>query len=291
MSILLDGTTRVMVQGLGRDGAFHALQMREYGTRVVAGVHPGRGGETESGIPVFNDCSTAVEQTGADCSVIFVPARFATDAVLEAIDSGVGLVVAVTEGIPVMDMSAIQTRLKASGCSLVGPNCPGLISPGKAKVGIMPGSIFGSGRVGLVSRSGTLTYQVVKHLTEAGMGQSTAVGMGGDPITGLGLVDYLELFEADEETEAVVLVGEIGGSAEERAAEYVKGSMSKPVVGFIVGRTAPPGKRMGHAGAIISGGSGTAESKVAALRDNGVPVADTTDGIVDLLREQLGGDL
>jgi succinyl-CoA synthetase alpha subunit len=291
MSILLDEKTRVMVQGLGRDGAFHALQMREYGTNVVAGVHPGRGGDSESGIPVFNDCRTAVEKTGADCSVIFVPARFATDAVLEAIDSGVGLVVAVTEGIPVMDMSAVHTRLKASGCSLVGPNCPGLISPGKAKAGIMPGSIFGPGKVGLVSRSGTLTYQVVKHLTEAGLGQSTAVGMGGDPITGLGLVDYLELFEADEQTEAVVLVGEIGGSAEERAAEYASASMSKPVVGFIVGRTAPPGKRMGHAGAIISGGSGTAESKVAALRDNGVPVADTTDGIVDLLREQLGGNL
>ncbi len=291
MSILLDGTTRVMVQGLGRDGAFHALQMREYGTRVVAGVHPGRGGDSESGIPVFNDCRKAVDETGADCSVIFVPARFATDAILEAIDSGVELVVAVTEGIPVMDMSAIHTRLKASGCSLVGPNCPGLISPGKAKVGIMPGSIFAPGKVGLVSRSGTLTYQVVKHLTNAGLGQSTAVGMGGDPITGLGLVDYLEVFEADEETEAVVLVGEIGGSAEERAAEYASGCMSKPVVGFIVGRTAPPGKRMGHAGAIISGGSGTAESKVAALRDNGVPVADTTDGIVDLLREQLGGNL
>ena len=291
MSILLDESTRVLVQGLGRDGSFHALQMRDYGTRVVGGVHPGRGGKSESGIPVFNDCRTAVEQTGADCSVVFVPARFATDAVLEAVDSGVELVVAITEGIPVMDMAVISARLQATGTRLVGPNCPGLISPGKAKVGIMPGSIFLPGGVGVVSRSGTLTYQVVKHLTEAGMGQSTAVGMGGDPITGLGLVEYLELFEADPETRAVVLVGEIGGSAEEQAAEYVRESMTKPVVGFIVGRTAPPGKRMGHAGAIISGGSGTAESKVEALRSNGVPVAETTDGIVGLLREQLGGNL
>jgi succinyl-CoA synthetase alpha subunit len=289
MSVLIGNDTRVLVQGLGRDGSFHAGQMLEYGTNVVAGVHPGRGGETESGFPVFNDCRAAVEQTGADCSVLFVPAAFAADAIMEAADAGIELVVAISEGIPVLDMTRVTEVLKRTGTRLVGPNCPGLISPGKCKVGIMPGSIFEEGRIGVVSRSGTLTYQVVKHITDAGLGQSTAVGMGGDPVTGLGFIDYLELFEDDDQTEAVVLVGEIGGTAEERAAEYVKASMSTPVVSFIVGRTAPPGKRMGHAGAIISGGSGTAEAKVEALTENGIPVADTTEQIVQLLHDQLGG--
>jgi succinyl-CoA synthetase alpha subunit len=289
MSVLIGNDTRVLVQGLGRDGSFHAGQMLEYGTNVVAGVHPGRGGETESGFPVFNDCRAAVEQTGADCSVLFVPAAFAADAIMEAADAGIELVVAISEGIPVLDMTRVTEVLKRTGTRLVGPNCPGLISPGKCKVGIMPGSIFEEGRIGVVSRSGTLTYQVVKHITDAGLGQSTAVGMCGDPVTGLGFIDYLELFEDDDQTEAVVLVGEIGGTAEERAAEYVKASMSTPVVSFIVGRTAPPGKRMGDAGAIISGGSGTAEAKVEALTENGIPVADTTEQIVQLLHDQLGG--
>lgn len=289
MSILIDKDTRVIVQGLGRDGSFHAAQMLEYGTNVVGGVHPGRGGETESGFPVFNDCRAAVESTGADCSVLFVPARFAADAIMEAADAGIGLVVAISEGIPVLDMTRVTEVLRRSGTRLVGPNCPGLISPGRCKVGIMPGAIFEEGKIGVVSRSGTLTYQVVRHVTDSGLGQSTAVGMGGDPVTGLGFIDYLELFEKDDQTEAVVLVGEIGGTAEERAAEFVKASMSKPVVSFIVGRTAPPGKRMGHAGAIISGGSGTAEAKVAALTENDVPVADTTEQIVQLLQDELGG--
>ncbi|MBN1434466.1 succinate--CoA ligase subunit alpha [Candidatus Fermentibacterales bacterium] len=289
MSILIDDRTRLLVQGLGRDGAFHAKLMKEYGTRVVAGVHPGRGGSMYEGFPVFDTAAEAVEKTGADCSVLFVPASAAGDAILEAAHAGIELVVAITEGIPVSEMSRVVAEIETMDVRLVGPNCPGLISPGKAKVGIMPGDIFDRGGVGVVSRSGTLTYEVVRSLSKAGMGQSTAVGMGGDPVGGMKFVDYLELFEEDPDTEAVVLVGEIGGSDEEDASRFVAESMSKPVAGFIVGRTAPPGKRMGHAGAIISGGSGTAEAKVAALEAAGIPVADVIDELPDLLRKRTGG--
>lgn len=289
MSILIDGTTRVLVQGLGRDGAFHAQQMKEYGTKIVAGVHPGKGGTICEGFPVFNTAAEAVQATGAECTVIFVPAAFAADAILAAANAGVGLVVAVSEGIPVRDMTRVVSELDQLGTKLVGPNCPGLISPGRSKVGIMPGRIFKEGPVGVISRSGTLTYEVVNQLTAAGYGQSTAIGMGGDPVIGLKYNEYLELFEKDEETEAVIVVGEIGGSDEQDAAEYVKANLSKPVVGYIVGRSAPPGKRMGHAGAIISGAGSTAADKVQALRENGIPVADTIEQIVDLVRDKLGG--
>lgn len=289
MSILIDETTRLMVQGLGRDGAFHARKMKEYGTNVVCGVHPGKGGTVFEGFPVFNTAAEAVEQTGANSSVIFVPATAAADAVLEAGHAGIGLIVAISEGIPVADMSRVVAELDRLGARLVGPNCPGLISPGKCKIGIMPGSIFRKGAVGVISRSGTLTYEVVRSLTAEGMGQSTAIGMGGDPIGGMKFVDYLELFEEDPETESVVIVGEIGGTDEEDAAGYISGSFSKPVVGFIVGRTAPPGKRMGHAGAIISGGLGTAEAKVKALEEAGIPVADTIDEIPALLAGRAAG--
>jgi len=289
VSILIGENTRLMVQGLGRDGSFHAGRMLRYGTRVVAAVHPGREGETYDGIPVFNTCRKAVEKTGANCSVIFVPAPFAADAVLEGAHAGADLVVAVTEGIPVLDMSRVVNELDGMGVKLTGPNCPGLISPGECKVGIMPGGIFEPGPVGVISRSGTLTYEIVKRLTAAGFGQSTAIGMGGDPVVGMKYRDYMELFAEDPGTELVVMVGEIGGTDEQDAAAFVAETFHKPVVSYIVGRSAPPGKRMGHAGAIISGVESTVEAKVEALSRSGIPVAETIEEIVDLVAAGLGG--
>jgi succinyl-CoA synthetase alpha subunit len=289
MSILLTAQTRVIVQGItGRDGSFHAKSMREYGTKVVGGVTPGKGGENVDGIPVFNTVADAVRQTGADCTVIFVPARFASAALREAADARVPLIVCITEGIPVLDIVRDAHYIREKGCRLIGPNCPGLISPGAAKVGIMPGRIHTPGGVGVISRSGTLTYEVVWALTRAGLGQSTCVGVGGDPVIGTSFLDLLPMFEADPGTTGVALIGEIGGTDEERAAEYIANKMKKPVVSFISGRTAPPEKRMGHAGAIISGGKGGAEAKVLALRKAGVPVADRPDEIPGLLSSRLG---
>lgn len=287
MSILINKETRVLVQGItGREGAFHTKQMLAYGTNVVAGVTPGKAGESVEGVPVYNTVREAVENEGVNTSIVFVPPRFAADAVLEAIDAGIGLVVCITEWIPIHEMMRVTAYARAKGTRLIGPNCPGLISPGQSLVGILPGVIFQPGPVGLVSRSGTLTYEVVNELSSRGIGQSTCVGIGGDPIIGTRFIDVLKLFEADPETKAVVMIGEIGGSDEEEAAEYIK-SMKTPVVGFISGRTAPPGKRMGHAGAIISGKTGTAESKIRALAGAGVPVADTISEIVDLIQERL----
>jgi len=266
MSILVDNQTRVVVQGItGRDGAFHAQQMAQYGTKVVAGVTPGKGGQEVAGIPVYNTVWQAAEEEKANTSVLYVPSAFASDAIYEAVDAGIQLVVCITEGIPTLEMVKVMQYLSAGQARLIGPNCPGIITPGQAKVGIMPGHIFQPGRVGVLSRSGTLTYEVVYQLTQAGIGQSTSIGLGGDPIIGFRFVDGLELFEADPETDVVVLIGEIGGTDEEEAADYVSQHVSKPVVAFIAGLTAPPGKRMGHAGAIISGGSGTAEEKIEAL--------------------------
>jgi len=261
MSILINTNTKVIVQGItGRDGGFHASKMKEYGTRIVGGISPGKGGMTAAGVPVFNTVEEAVEKTGANASVIFVPAPFAADAILEASYAGIELVVCITESIPVKDIIHIMPLLKRNGTKLVGPNCPGLITPGESLIGILPGMIFRKGNIGLISRSGTLTYEVVNILTENSLGQSTCVGIGGDPVAGLYFTDLLEMFENDPGTEGVVLIGEIGGDAEERAAAFIKEKMSKPVVAFIAGQTAPPGKRMGHAGAIISSGSGTAKS-------------------------------
>jgi len=289
MSILIDETTRVLVQGItGRDGGFHTAQMIEYGTKVVGGTTPGKGGQTAQGVPVYNTVSDAVKATGANASVIFVPAKFnAADAILEAAHAGISLIVCITEGVPTEDMIHVNAVLDARGTSrLIGPNCPGLITPGKCKIGIIPGSIFTPGPVGLVSRSGTLTYEIADELTRAGIGQSTGVGIGGDPMIGTKFVDVLPLFEADPQTKVIVMVGEIGGSDEERGADFIK-TMTKPVVGFIGGRTAPPGKRMGHAGAIISGSTGTPQAKVAALNEAGVPVADTPHDIVALVQAAL----
>ncbi|MGV3526099.1 MAG: succinate--CoA ligase subunit alpha [Candidatus Sericytochromatia bacterium] len=289
MAILLDKQTRVLVQGItGRDGSFHTQQMLAYGTDVVAGVTPGKQGEEVHGVPVFNTVKAAVDATHANCAIIFVPPRFATDAVLEAADAGIPLIICITEGVPVQEMSAVYEYVQKKGARLIGPNCPGLIVPGACKVGIMPGHIHQTGNIGVISRSGTLTYEVVYQLTQAGMGQSTCVGIGGDPIIGTKYVDLLELFQADPETEAIVLIGEIGGNDEETAAEYIREHVRKPVISFISGRTAPPGKRMGHAGAIISGSSGTAEAKIEALNAAGVPVADTPAQVVDLLKQKLG---
>jgi len=278
MSIFVDRSTRVLVQGItGAAGSFHADQMRDYGTRVVAGVTPGRGGTRllDNQVPIFHTVERAVRETGANASVIFVPPAGAADAILEAADAGVPLVVCITEGIPVLDMVRVRRSLEAcGGTRLLGPNCPGLITPGQCKIGIMPGHIHRPGRIGIVSRSGTLTYEAVEQLTSLGLGQSTAVGIGGDPVHGTDFVDVLKRFEADSETEAVIMIGEIGGSEEEAAAAFVAKHVSKPVVGFIAGRTAPPGKRMGHAGAVISGGSGTAEAKLAAMRAAGITVCD-----------------
>jgi len=285
MSILIDRNTRVVVQGItGRDGAFHTGQMIEYGTQVVAGVTPGKGGLEVHGVPVFDTVEAAVERTGADASIIYVPPLGAADAICEAVAAGIRFVVCITEGIPVQDMLRVLPFVKEKGARLVGPNCPGLIVPGQAKMGILPGSIVTPGPVGVVSRSGTLTYEVVYQLTTAGIGQSACIGIGGDPLIGTRFLDVLELFEADPQTEAVILIGEIGGTDEEEAAAFVKAKMHKPVVSFIAGRTAPPGRRMGHAGAIVSGGSGTAADKVAALQAAGVRVAVTPAGIVDELR-------
>ncbi len=285
MSILVSKKSRVLVQGItGREGRFHTERMVAYGTQVVAGVTPGKGGEwVLDRIPVFDTVAAAVEATGADTSVIFVPARFAADAILEAADAGIKLVVAITEGIPVQDMMRVTTYLQEKGTTLVGPNCPGLLTPGEAKVGIIPGNIAIPGNVGVVSRSGTLTYEVVYAMKLRGMGVSTTVGIGGDPVKGLDFIDVLRMFEEDPQTEAVVLIGEIGGSSEEQAAAFIREHMTKPVVGFIAGQTAPPGKRMGHAGAIIEGGEGTAAEKIKALQAANVPVARHPEEIADLL--------
>ncbi len=288
MSILVNSNTRLVVQGItGRDGSFHTQQMLEYGTAVVAGVTPGRGGQEAHGVPVFNTVRQAVEATGANTSIIYVPGRLAADAILEAADAGIALVVCITEHIPVLDMVKVYARVKVSGARLLGPNCPGVITPGQAKVGIMPGFIHQPGNVGIVSRSGTLTYEAVNALTEAGLGQSTAVGIGGDPIHGTSFIDVLQLFQDDPQTEAIVMIGEIGGTDEEKAAAYIREHVTKPVVGFIAGRTAPPGRRMGHAGAIISGGTGTAAEKIAALNAAGVRVSDTPAGVADLIKGAL----
>ena len=280
MSILIDKQTKVIVQGItGRDGSFHAEAMLKYGTKVVGGVTPGKGGRTVSTIPVFDTVAEAVAQTEAQCSVIFVPAAFASDAIREAADSGISLIVCITEGIPVLNMIDLYHELKRKHVRLIGPNCPGIISPGKCKVGILPGHIHKPGGIGVISRSGTLAYEVVYGLSEKNLGQSTCIGIGGDPIVGTGYVDLLEMFENDEQTDTIVLIGEIGGEDEEKAASFIKTFVRKKVVAFISGRTAPPGKRMGHAGAIISGGKGGAEAKIKALREAGVVVVDRPDQI------------
>lgn len=290
MSILIDRSTRLVVQGItGRDGSFHTRQMREYGTEVVAGVVPGKGGQVfDDEVPIFDTVDEAVGETDANASVIYVPPAFAVDAIYEAADAGIDLIVAITEGVPVLDMTKALAFVRDHGARLVGPNCPGLISPGKCKVGILPGQIVEPGRIGLVSRSGTLTYEVIHHLTGNGLGQSTCIGIGGDPIIGTTFIDALELFEADGETEAVVMIGEIGGTDEQEAAAWVEREMSKPVVGFIAGQTAPPGRRMGHAGAIIAGSEGTAAEKMAAFREHGIGVAERPADIVGLVKEALG---
>ncbi len=278
MSILLDKKTRVLVQGItGSEGSFHTRQMLEYGTNIVAGVTPGKGGQKfeDTDIPIFNTLTEAVRETKANASAIFVPPAFAADAILEGANAGIKLIVCITEGIPVKDMISVYHTLKSKDVFLIGPNCPGIISPGKAKIGIMPGFIHKKGKVGVVSRSGTLTYEAVKQLTDLGIGQSTCVGIGGDPIIGLRFIDIIKLFNDDPETEAIVMIGEIGGSAEEEAAAYIKKFVKKPVVGFIAGRTAPPGRRMGHAGAIISGGKGTAAEKMEAMKKAGIYVVES----------------
>ncbi len=288
MSILVNNDTRLIVQGLtGREGSFHAAQMLDYGTNIVAGVTPGKGGQEHLGVPIFNTVKEAKEATDANASIIYVPARFAGDAILEATAAGLDLVVCITEGIPVLDMITVKAFVDQHPTRLIGPNCPGLTSPGQAKVGIIPANIHIPGPVGVVSRSGTLTYEAVFALTQRGIGQSTVVGIGGDPIIGTKFIDVLELFEKDPDTKAVVMIGEIGGTDEEIAAEYIKNHMTKPVVGFIAGRTAPPGKRMGHAGAIISGGKGTAAEKIKALEAAGVPVANFPEEIAELIAERL----
>ncbi|MCE2766691.1 MAG: succinate--CoA ligase subunit alpha [Fimbriimonadaceae bacterium] len=290
MSVLVDKDTKVIVCGMtGREGAFHTEQMINYGTQVVGGVTPGKGGQEFLGKPVFNTVSEAVEATGANASIIFVPPPFAADSVLECEAAGLPFVTLITEGIPIADMARVVNRLRANGVTrLLGGNCAGIITPGECKMGIMPGHIFTAGNVGVVSRSGTLTYEIVWEMTNAGIGQTTCVGIGGDPLPGTRFVEVMEMFQNDPKTEAVVLIGEIGGSDEETAAEYIGAKMTKPCVGFISGRTAPPGKRMGHAGAIISGKTGTAQSKVDALNAAGVPVADRTSDVPALLRQVMG---
>ncbi len=289
MSVFIDKNTRLIVQGItGRDGSFHAKQMIEYGTQVVAGVTPGKGGQTFEGtVPVFNTVADAVQATGANTSVIYVPPPFAADAMMEAAAAGVQFIVCITEGVPVIDMLRVRPYVIERGARLLGPNCPGLITPGQSKVGIIPGRICTPGNVGVVSRSGTLTYEVVNHLTRAGLGQSTCVGIGGDPINGTGFIDALQAFENDPETKVVAMMGEIGGTDEQDAAAFVKEKMTKPVVGFIAGQTAPPGRRMGHAGAIISGSSGTAAEKIEAFEKAGMGVARRPLDFVTLVRERL----
>jgi succinyl-CoA synthetase alpha subunit len=294
MAIFIDNDTRLVVQGItGRDGSFHTSQMMEYGTRVVAGVTPGKGGQTFEGpdgqkVPIFNSMDEAVAKSGANASVVYVPPAFAAGAVMEAADSGVSLVVAITEGVPVLDMARAHAFARDREVRVVGPNCPGLISPGKCKVGILPAQIVAEGPIGLVSRSGTLTYEAVFQLTNVGLGQTTCVGIGGDPLIGTNFIDCLEAFEADDDTTAIVMLGEIGGTDEQEAAAYVREHVSKPVVGFIAGQTAPPGRRMGHAGAIISGSAGTAAEKIQSFEDNGIAVAERPVDIVGLIQEALG---
>jgi succinyl-CoA synthetase alpha subunit len=288
VSIFIDNATRLIVQGItGRDGSFHARQMIEYGTKVVGGETPGKGGQRfEGSVPIFNTVAEAVRETKANTTVIYVPPPFAADAMMEAADAGLSLIVCITEGVPVLDMTRVYPYIKARGARLIGPNCPGLISPGSSKVGIIPGRICTPGPIGLVSRSGTLTYEVVYHLTRAGLGQTTCVGIGGDPINGTNFIDCLDAFERDPATKAVVMIGEIGGTDEQDAARFVKEKMKKPVVGFIAGQTAPPGRRMGHAGAIISGSAGTAAEKIAAFQDAGMGVAKRPVDVVDLVRQR-----
>lgn len=288
MAIYVDRKTRVVVQGItGRDGSFHTQQMLNYGTNIVAGVTPGKGGSEIYGVPVFDSMAEAVEKTKANTSIVFVPPMFAVDAIFEAAQSGVSLIVCISEGIPAIDMVKLYNYLKEKGVRLIGPNCPGIISPGMSKVGILPDQIFARGPVGVVSRSGTLTYEIVYNLTIKGLGQSTCIGIGGDPIIGTNFIDCLEAFENDLATQGIVLIGEIGGSDEEMAAEYIKKNVTKPIVGFIAGQTAPPGKRMGHAGAIISGASGLAEDKIKAFNEVGIPVAEIPSQIADLMAEKL----
>ena len=288
MSILIDQNTKVIVQGItGRDGSFHAKQMKAYGSHVVGGVTPGKGGQNVEGIPVFNSVKEAKDATGANAAVIYVPAKFAKEAMLEDIQNGIELIICITEGVPVLDMVEVKTALNKSKCRLIGPNCPGLISPGKCKIGIMPGHIHTSGGIGVVSRSGTLTYEVVYNLTINHMGQSSCVGLGGDPIIGTRFIDVLKLFQDDPETKGIVMVGEIGGGDEQLAADFIKSYVKKPVVSFIAGRTTPAGKRMGHAGAIISSGESTAEAKMEILRNAGVHVIDFPDEIPQALAQRL----
>jgi len=286
MSIFIDKKTRLLIQGItGRDGSFHAKQMMEYGTQVVGGVTPGKGGQKfEGSVPIFNTVAEAVKATDADATVIYVPPPFAADAMMEAADAGIPFIVCITEGVPVLDMTRVYPLVTEKGSRLLGPNCPGLISPGKSKIGIIPGRICTPGPIGLVSRSGTLTYEVVYQMTRANLGQTTCVGIGGDPINGTNFIDCLDAFEKDPETKAVVMIGEIGGTDEQEAARFVSEKMSKPVVGFIAGQTAPPGRRMGHAGAIISGSTGTAAEKMQAFEDNGIAVAKRPIDVVDLLK-------
>ncbi len=289
MSILVDKNTRVLVQGMGKAGLFHALQCRDYGTTIVGGVSPGKGGSLKEGFPQFNTVAEAVAKTGCNATVIFVPPPGAADAIMEAADAGIAVVICITEGIPVLDMSrAVRFLKERPGCRLVGPNCPGVITPGQCKIGIMPGYIHTPGPVGVVSRSGTLTYEGVWQLTSLGLGQSTCVGIGGDPVNGTSFVDAIQLFNADPATEAILMMGEIGGDAEEQAAAYIRDHVKKPVAAFIAGQTAPPGKRMGHAGAIISGGSGGAKEKIAALREAGILVADSPADLGATLKKALG---
>ena len=290
MSIFVDKHTRVLVQGItGKEGQFHTRQCVAYGTQVVAGVTPGKGGQKMDAVPVFNTVATAVKETGADCSMIFVPPPFAADAIMEAADAQVGIIVAITEGIPVLDMMKVKNYLRDKPSRLIGPNCPGIITPGRCKIGIMPGPIHKpDGPIGVVSRSGTLTYEVVHQLTRQGIGQSTCLGIGGDPVNGTNFIDCLEAFQADDATQGIVMVGEIGGTAEEEASAYIQAHMSKPVVGFIAGLTAPPGRRMGHAGAIISGKSGTAQGKVAAMQAGGVHVCENLGQLGELCAETFG---
>jgi succinyl-CoA synthetase alpha subunit len=292
MSIWVDRNTRLVVQGItGREGQFHTISCKNYGTNVVAGVTPGKGGQGVEGIPVFNTVAKAVRETGANASMVFVPPAFCADAIMESIDAGLPLIVAITEGIPVMDMMKVKNYLKTSDSRLIGPNCPGIISPGQCKIGIQPGHIHSPGNVGIVSRSGTLTYEAVSQIQQFGMGQSTVIGIGGDPVNGTNFIDCLSAFQADPQTRAIIMVGEIGGSAEEEAAEFIKNNVTKPVIGFIAGLTAPPGRRMGHAGAIISGSSGTAQGKIKAMREAGITVVENLGQMGAIAKENFASAL